>query len=63
MNSLKVVIGGICACLISSAQVPDGSPASGGSSGSGGPSHGRVPGAAVCDCHSNARRRQFRCAR
>ena len=63
MNSLKVVIAGICACLTASAQVPDGSPAGSGSSGSGGPSHGRVPGAAVRDRHSNARRRQFRCAR
>jgi hypothetical protein len=63
MKSLKVVIGGVCACLISSAQSPVRSPASRGSSHTGRPGRNRIPGAAIRDGHSNAGRGQFRRAR
>ena len=63
MKSLKVVIGGVCACLIASAQVPVVRPQVAGRAVQEGQVTVGVPGAAICDGHSNAGRGQFRCAR
>ena len=57
MKSLKILIGGVCACLISSAQVPEVRPRVANSGGSRRPSHGCAPEAA------NLRKRRFECRR
>ena len=63
MKRLKIVIDGVCACLISSAQIPEVRPQVEGRAVQEGQITVVLFSAAICDGHSNAGRGEFRGAR